>query len=343
MTTDSIVNPKSMAAAGIGLMLVGCFMFSLNDTMGKWLVATYSVGQLLLIRSIAALILLAPFVYREGWPAFADAPRPRLQILRGVLSALEVGLFYRAVAYLPLADVTTFYLAGPIFVTALSPFLLGEKIGWKRGSAVIVGFIGVLVAMRPSTASLSVPAPIALAGSVLFALLMIATRAVRGTSDTVLVTTQTVGALVLGIISAPFHWVTPSPRDFLLLSLLGVVAMFAHVFVNRSLKLAPASLVVPYQYTLILWAMVLGYFAFGDVPGLLLVAGAGIIVAAGIFIFLREQTLAAGDETIPPPAAEHFFVRAIFIARPFSLRSPRSSAGCFCPRRGATPSCAAPA
>jgi len=303
MTTDSIVNPKSTAAAGIALMLLGCFMFSLNDTMGKWLVATYSVGQLLLIRSIAALILLAPFIRREGWHAFREAPRPGLQIVRAVLSALEVALFYWAVAYLPLADVTTFYLAGPIFVTALAPFLLGEKIGWKRWTAVIAGFIGVLVAMRPSAESLSLPALIALGGSVLFAFLMIATRTVRGTSDTVLVTTQTVGALALGIVSAPFSWVTPSPRDFLLLSLLGVVAMIAHVFVNRSLKLAPASLVVPYQYTLILWAMVLGYFAFGDVPEMLLVAGAGIIVAAGIFIFLREQTLATGDGPIPPPAA----------------------------------------
>jgi len=303
MTTESIVNPRSTVAVGIGLMLLGCFMFSLNDTMGKWLVATYSVGQLLLIRSVAALILLAPFIYRAGRSAFTEAPRPRVQILRAVLSSLEVALFYWAVVYLPLADVVTFYLAGPIFVTALSPLLLGEKIGWKRWSAVIVGFIGVLIAMRPSSASFSLPALIALGGSVLFALLMMATRSVRGTSGTVLVTTQTIGALALGIVSAPFNWVTPSPRDFLLLSLLGVVAMLAHVLVNRSLKLAPASLVVPYQYTLILWAMVLGYFAFGDVPGLLLIAGAGIIVAAGIFIFLREQTLATGDESIPPPAA----------------------------------------
>jgi drug/metabolite transporter (DMT)-like permease len=303
MTTESIVNPRSTVVAGIGLMLLGCFMFSLNDTMGKWLVATYSVGQLLLIRSIAALILLAPFIYREGLSSFTSAPRPKLQILRAVLSSLEVALFYWAVVYLPLADVVTFYLAGPIFVTALSPVLLGEKIGWKRWSAVIVGFIGVLIAMRPSVASFSLPALIALGGSVLFALLMIATRTVRGTSDTVLVTTQTIGALALGIVSAPFNWVTPSPRDFLLLSLLGVVAMFAHVFVNRSLKLAPASIVVPYQYTLILWAMVLGYLAFGDVPEVFLITGAGIIVAAGIYIFLREQTLTAGDESIPPPAA----------------------------------------
>src|SRR5262249_57899982 len=100
-----------------------------------------------------------------------------------------------------------------------------------------------------------------------------------------------------------FGWVTPSGRDFALLALLGVVAMFAHVCVNRSLKLAPASLVVPYQYTLILWAMILGYLAFGDVPGALLIAGAAIIVAAGVFLFWREQATTGDGEALPPPAA----------------------------------------
>ena len=299
----TISSPKSALAAGIALMLVGCFMFSLNDTAGKWLVATYSVGQLLLIRSIAALAVLVPFIRREGWAAFTEAPRPRLQILRVALSSLEVALFYWAVVYLPLADVTTFYLAGPIFVTALSPFLLNETIGWKRCAAVIAGFVGVLVAMRPSTASFGLPALIALSGSILFALLMIVTRTLRGTSDTALVTTQMIGSLILGAILAPFGWVTPSARDFVLLLLLGVVAMLAHVCVNRSLKLAPASLVVPYQYTLILWAMVLGYLVFGDVPETLLVLGAAIIVAAGVFIFWRERLTAGDGSTFPPPAA----------------------------------------
>lgn len=304
MTSPSIVNPKSAVAAGIALMLAGCFMFSLNDTLGKWLVATYSVGQLLLIRSIAALLVLAPLMYRAGWRAFKTAPRPGLQLLRAALSSCEVGLFYWAVAYLPLADVVTFYLAGPIFVTALSAVLLKESVGWRRWSAVIVGFIGVLIAMRPSSASFSLPALIALTGSLFFAFLMIVTRTVRGSSDLVLVSTQMVGTLILGAVLAPIGWVTPGPRDYLLLGLLGIVALFAHACVNRSLKLAPASIVVPYQYTLILWAMVLGYLVFDDVPSLFLIAGAAIIVAAGIFIFLRERKLATGnDASIAPPAA----------------------------------------
>jgi drug/metabolite transporter (DMT)-like permease len=302
---SSIVNPKSGAGAGIALMLLACLVFSLNDTLGKWLVATYTVGQLLLIRSSAAMLILLPFLLqREALAEFGAAPRPRLQILRVVLSSVESALFYWAVVYLPLADVVTFYLAGPIFVTAFSALLLKEQVGWRRWSAVLAGFAGVVIAMRPSAASFSWPALIALTGCVSFALLMIATRAVRGTSDLVLVTGQMAGALVLGIVMAPIGWVSPSARDFALLGLLGVVAMFAHVCVNRSLKLAPASVVVPYQYTFILWAIVFGYFVFGDVPDAMLLTGAAIIVAAGIFIFRREQVRAVqNDAGIPPPAA----------------------------------------
>ena len=288
----SALDRRRAALAGIGLMVLGIFLFSVNDAMGKWLVATYTVGQVLLIRSLAALVMLAPFVWREGVAPLLRAPWPSLQLLRVVLSTLEVAFFYWAVAYLPLADVMTYYLAAPIYVTALSPVLLGEAVGWRRWTAVLVGFAGVLVALRPSASTLTLPALVAVLGSLIFALMMITTRKLRGSSGTVLVTGQTVGALVLGGALAPFGWVTPSPRDFLLLSLLGVVAMVAHVCVNRSLQLAPASVVAPFQYTLIAWAVVLGYLVFDEMPQLGTWIGAGIIVGAGLFIFRREQVRA---------------------------------------------------
>jgi drug/metabolite transporter (DMT)-like permease len=293
MNSQSRRSPSHNAVlAGIGLMLAGIFFFALNDALGKWLVATYSVGQILLIRSLAALVPLAPFIKREGVAGFRAAPRPLVQLLRVVFATFEVTCFYWALVYMPLADVMTFYLAGPIYVTAISPFLLGEKIGWRRWAAVIVGFAGVIVALRPTGASFTLPAMVALAGSFAFSLLMICTRLVRGTSDTVLVTTQTVGALAFGAVVAPLTWVTPTLRDLALLTLLGMIAMGAHVCINRSLKLAPASVVVPYQYTTIVWAVLLGYFIFGDVPSPFMLLGAAIIIAAGIYLFIREQAQA---------------------------------------------------
>jgi drug/metabolite transporter (DMT)-like permease len=186
-------------------MLTGIALFSINDALGKWLLATYSVGELLLVRSATALLLLAPFVYRVGIPAFRRAPRPALQLVRIVLSTLEVAMFFWAVSYLPLADTVTFYLAGPIYVTALSVLLLGERVGWRRWTAVLLGFAGVLLALRPSAASLTLPALIALTGSIFFALLMIATRLLRTTPNTVLVGGQILGTLMFGLVTARHH------------------------------------------------------------------------------------------------------------------------------------------
>jgi drug/metabolite transporter (DMT)-like permease len=301
MTTQSAVLPRSAALAGIGLMLVGIFFFALNDALGKWLISTYSLGQLLLVRSAAALVLLAPFIWREGLSPFRQAPRPLIQWLRPVFSTLELGCFYWALAYMPLADVMTFYLASPIYVTAVSPFLLGEHVGWRRWAAVIAGFVGVMIALNPSAQSFTPAAMVAIAGSVSFSVLMILTRQVRGSSDTVLVTTQMVGALIAGAVLAPFTWVPLTWSDGGLLVVLGAVATAAHICVNRSLKLAPASVVVPYQYTTIVWAIFLGYVFFGDIPRTAMLAGAAIIIAAGIYIFIREQVWQTPTSFAEPP------------------------------------------
>jgi drug/metabolite transporter (DMT)-like permease len=169
---------------------------------------------------------------------------------------------------------------------------LGERVGWRRWGAVLIGFMGVLIALQPSPASFTWPALIALTGSLMYAVLLVTTRALRGTPDLALISTQVATTLVLGAVTAPFGWVTPSVRDVALLALLGAVAMGALTCINRSLKLAPASVVVPYQYTMILWAVLLGYLAFEDVPKTHVIVGSSIIVAAGLFIFWREQVQA---------------------------------------------------
>lgn len=278
---------------GIGLMLLGILLFSINDALGKWLVGTYSVGAVLLFRSIAAILLLLPFIRRDGGLAgLRKAPRPGLQLLRVGLTTVEVAFFYWSVRYLPLADVMTFYLAGPIYVTAMSAVFLKEHVDRARWIAILVGFAGVVIVLQPSPATFSWPALIAITGSLFFAVLMIVTRQLRGSADSALLAFSTGGALAAGAVVAPFAWVTPSPLDFALLSLLGIVALFASLCVNRSLKLAPASVVVPYQYTMILWAVVFGYVFFDDEPELHVLAGAAIVMAAGLFILLRERRAA---------------------------------------------------
>lgn len=295
-------DPRSTRLAGIGLMLVGVLMFSFGDAIGKFIVATYSVGQLLMLRACASLALLSPLIWRHR-ADFLQLERPWLQLLRVILSTLEVAAFFWAAAYLPLADVITYYLACPIFVTALSAIVLRERVGWRRWSAILAGFGGVLVALQPSAQTVTWPAMIALGGSLSFAVLMLITRQVRATSDVVLATSQFCGTLGFGAVLAPFHWVPPTWGSLALFAAAGWVSVCALLCVNRSLKLAPASSVVPYQYSMIIWAVMFGYVVFGDVPSLATLIGAAIIIAAGLYIFLREQALGRVEAEVSPPGA----------------------------------------
>jgi drug/metabolite transporter (DMT)-like permease len=294
-------DERSARLAGIGLMLLSIFMFSFGDALGKYMVATYSVGQLLWLRACAALIVLLPQMWRQRGE-FARLERPWLQLLRVTLSTLEVAAFFLATRYLPLADVITYYLACPIFVTALSGVVLREQVGWRRWTAILVGFCGVLIALQPSSQTVSWPALIALGGSTSFAILMLITRLLRDTPDIVLASSQFIGTFLFGAVLAPIGWVTPNLVSLGLFAAAGCISVSALFCVNRSLKLAPASVVVPYQYSMIVWAVMFGYAVFGDVPSIATIAGAAIIIGAGLYIFLRERDLGLQETAVNPPA-----------------------------------------
>lgn len=287
--------------AGVLLMLLGDFLFSLNDAMGKWLVASFSVGQVLVVRSLGSFVILGPMIVGQGTAALVRVERPPLHILRVVLTTADVAFFYAAVAYLPLADVMTFYMAGPIYVAALSHFFLGETIGWRRWLAVILGFVGVVIALRPSSAMLSWPSLFGLVGSLSFALTLVLSRRLRQTSDVTLVTWQTVAALVTGLLLSIGNWRAVSALDFAAMLALGIVAGSAHMMITRSLKLAPASLLAPLQYSLLLWAILLGYLFFGDLPDSQILVGSAVIVLAGLFIFHRKNLVANIPKDDVPP------------------------------------------
>jgi drug/metabolite transporter (DMT)-like permease len=294
-------DERSARLYGVGLMLLGVFMFSFGDALGKYLVATYAVGQLLWLRACAALFVLSPLIWRRR-KEFVRMERLWLQLVRVVLSTLEVAAFFLATVYLPLADVTTYYLACPIFVTALSAIVLREQVGWRRWTAILLGFCGVLIALRPSAQTISWPAMIALGGSLSFSILMLITRSLRATPDIVMASSQFVGTFLLGALMSPFGWVTPSAGSLALFTAAGCISVSALFCVNRSLKLAPASVVVPYQYSMIVWAAMFGITVFGDVPKPATVIGAAIIIGAGLYIFLRERSLGREEIAVNPPA-----------------------------------------
>ncbi|MDO5642096.1 MAG: DMT family transporter [Paracoccus sp. (in: a-proteobacteria)] len=276
--------------AGSLLMLLGMAVFAMNDAIGKWLVADYGVAQVVLLRSVAALLFLAPFVLRGRSLAtrLREAPRPRLQLLRAVLTTAEVFLFYLAVSSLPLADALAFWMAAPIYVVAVSPLILRERVGARIWAAVAVGFLGVMILLAPSLRIFEPGAIFALLGTAAFAGMMLLGRFLRTTPDRDLVLFQTSAALIAGLVLAPFDWQpVKSGLDLGLLALLGVVAMTAHVLVTRALKLADAAVVAPLQYSLLAWGALFGFLAFGDVPTQGMLIGAALIVCSGLIVLRR--------------------------------------------------------
>jgi S-adenosylmethionine uptake transporter len=287
---------ESAVVAGVLLMLFGDFMFALNDALGKWLVASFSVGQVVLIRSIGFFLVLGPMLLRQEKGTVFRVASPGLVFLRAVLTTVDTVCFYAAVVYLPLADVMSFYMAAPIYVAALSHFLLDENVGWRRWLAITIGFCGVLIMLKPSSSAFSLSAAYAIVGSLAFAASLILSRFLRGTSDATLVTWQTIGGVVLGAVLTVGAWRTPSMAELLQLLLLGVVSCAAHLMITRSLKLAPASTLAPLQYTMLIWGALLGYLVFHDIPESRIWLGSAIVVLAGLFIFHRQKVVAV----VPP-------------------------------------------
>ncbi|OQP86097.1 hypothetical protein BTR14_11915 [Rhizobium rhizosphaerae] len=294
MAVQIVAMPQGVSAAraGVLFMLAGMLMFSLNDVLGKWMAASHSAFQVMTVRSVAALLVLAPFMVRAGWRSFVLVPQPGLNMLRALFFSVDALAFYYCVAFMPLADAMTYWLAVPIYVAAASPLVLGERVGWRRWIAILIGFSGVLIALNPSSASFSLPALVALGGSLAYGGAVVLGRRLRETPDLTLVTWQVVSALLaagLGLALFPEAWSPLTPVSLSLLGLLGIVALSAHLLVNRSLKLADAAMVVPLQYTLLFWAILFGWLIFGDIPGTHALVGAALIVVSGLFIFFREQ------------------------------------------------------
>jgi drug/metabolite transporter (DMT)-like permease len=286
-------------SAAVLIMLTSMLLFTTNDAVGKWLTHSYSVSMLIFCRGIAGLIILSPFLWQAGWRKLFVLDRPVVLLVRVALTIIDSYAFYFAVSYLPLADVMTYWLAAPIYVAAFSPLLLGEHVGWRRWTAIGIGFVGVIVALEPSRALLSWSALASIVGSMAFGFVMLSARSLKETPGITMILWQTAGALVVAASLVPFSWHTPQATDILPLAMLGLLAMLAHVMVNWAFKLADAAAVAPLQYTQLFWAIVFGWLVFGDFPSTAKFIGAGLIIASGLYIFFRERALKKVDTVLP--------------------------------------------
>lgn len=278
---------SSRVGLGAALYSLGVFLFALNDALGKWLIADYGVGQLMMLRSVGAGVVLAPMAWSLRVDLF-EVGQWRLQTARILAMAADTFAFYLATRYLPLADVMTFYMAAPLIVVALSAPLLGERVEPFRWIAVAAGFVGVVVALRPSSSSFSSASLLALFGSTMFALGQVATRKLRATHWLPLTVWQFLGAGLIGAATTPFAWTTPGRVDLALMFLVGAVSMFCFICITRALAMTRAAVLAPLLYVEIFWAMILGWLVWRDAPSWPMLLGNAIIIASGLYVGLQE-------------------------------------------------------
>ena len=271
------------------MVLAMCLMASMDAT-AKWLVRDYGISQILLVRFSVFLVVALALAWRRGWLATIRSRQPRLQLLRSLVMLAEIYVFVWAFSLLPLADVHAIAAVSPLIAVALAAVLLGEKVGWHRWLAVAAGFAGVLLIMRPGSGVMGPPALIALLAAFLWALLQVLIRRV-GLEDSVETTAlwSAAVAVIVLVFTAQFQWQTVAEDDWPLLVTVGLLGSAGHLVLFRALQLAPASMLQPFGYTLVVWATVMGYLLFGDFPDSWTISGIVIVMACGLLAFSRER------------------------------------------------------
>ncbi len=286
------VAPRLEVLQGIGLITLAMALLSAMDAVVKWLSPDYSTIQLMFFRSVFAFLPLAPLVLRNGLVGSLRTRRLGTHALRSLFGIAALGCFFWSLSLLPLADATAITFAAPLFVTALSLPLLGEVVRARRWTAVGVGFLGVLVMVQPGVGVLQPAALLPLAAALFLALMVIQVRKLTRTdSDTTIVLYYTLFATLVTGTMVPFYWITPGLTDFLLLAAVGVLGGLGQLALTAAFRRAEASILAPFDYTAMVWAVLFGFLVWGELPAPNIWLGVAIVIASGIYIIYREAEL----------------------------------------------------
>lgn len=279
---------------GVAMMVSGGLSRTMIDAAGKFAVADYAVAQFNFVRSIFALAVLAPLVLRgQGWRALATRD-PWAHVWRSVLQVVIVSVWYLALAHLELADATAITMGAPIVMTAMSAVWLKERVGPRRWAAVAAGFLGMLLIIRPGSSVFNPWAVLPLGVSIAYAGFWISSRALRHRESIAALTLYPqMAILVASGLWAIFVWQPMSQSGLVAMIIAGVGAAISHLCITLAARWAPGSLLAPLDYVPLVWSTIAGYLVFGDLPDSMTVAGAALIVFAGLFIAYREARLAS--------------------------------------------------
>ncbi len=294
-------TPAHRPGLAIVMMLGSMLAFASMDGLSKLLVQQLPIPQILWVRYILFTLFVAILLRRKGLGAALQSGQPVLQTLRALLIIIENGLFVLAFAYLPLADVHAIAAVSPLVVVALSVPLLGEVVGPRRWLAVIAGFIGVLVIVRPGFATLTWPIAIPLVAALLWGLYQVLVRmcARTDTGETTWAWSAVIGLGATTLVG-PFVWVWPDAVGWSLLVAIAILGSAAHFTLIKALEFWEAGALQPYSYTLLVWAVVIGFVVFGHMPDGWTLAGAAIVIASGLYAWHRERVVARASKANGP-------------------------------------------
>jgi drug/metabolite transporter (DMT)-like permease len=295
---------------GVLLMLGFCMLAPVGDAIAKLLGETVPLGQLVAVRFAMQAAILLPLVALTGRSLRLTPRLLRLTALRTLLHIAAIGAFFTALRFLPLADAVAIAFVMPFLMLMLGRVVLHETVGARRLAACAVGFVGTLMVIQPSFASVGAPALLPLLVAVLFALFMLVTRQIARDADPLALQAASgaMGALVLlplAALAGGRGWAgldaVPLPAgDWTLLLLLGILGTVAHLLMTWSLRFAPSATLAPMQYLEIPFATLLGWLVFGDLPDGLAAAGIAVTIAAGLYVIHRERLASLAPR---PPAA----------------------------------------
>jgi drug/metabolite transporter (DMT)-like permease len=280
---------------GILLMVSGVVCFAVMDATIKWLTSDFPITQIVALRSWFGLPILFFLVSLEGGVSTLKTHRPIAHGFRYLLVLALSFSFFWVLSQMKLVDAIAITFAAPILITALSVPILKEPVGLHRWSAIMVGFVGVLVMLRPGAGVFQWVALVALGSTVVYAFLMITTRALKSTETTAaLMFYPQFGMALSGLVFAPLFWVTPDLWQLGLFAIAGTFGSLGILCLTKAFRLAPVATVSPFEYTALIWAALLGYLIWQELPDSMTLVGAGIVVASGLYILYRE-TVKTGE------------------------------------------------